>query len=280
MRFNVFFFIILFLMFSFFITINLFFERSFQKEAIEITHKELGLLNRNLSEKLSFFLNILPQRYASTKKYLKDKSFYMDEKLFKSLFIEDFERLTGLKLSYSISKLSKKVDVETFTEINFSKREVIYHLIFPKNGNFYDYQVFLNLDEIFQKNLKPIRISERGYAWLIAKDGTLIYHPTQPNMIGNNIFHYNPVCLKCHKSFEVEKLILKEYINSGYHFYYSPEKQDKVVYYTPFSFLDQQWILCLSIPYSELMAVINKSMKLHSLIVISIFLSIETFAKF
>ncbi len=273
MRFNLFFFILLFFIFSFFITLNLFFERSFQKEALELTHKELGLLTQSLSEKLSFFLNVLPQKYFAAKEYLKEKSSYIDEKFFKTFFLEDIERVTGQKLSYSIKKISKKTGSDIFTEIDFFEKKVIYHLIFPKNGSFYDYQVFLSLDEIFKKHLKPVRISERGYAWLIAKDGTLIYHPTQPNMIGNNIYHDNPVCFKCHKNFEIERLILKEDIISGYQYYYSPEKQDKVIYYAKLSFLDQDWIFCLSIPYSELMSVINKSMKLHSLIVISIFLS-------
>ncbi|MEZ0343372.1 MAG: PAS domain S-box protein, partial [Caldimicrobium sp.] len=273
MRFNFLFFIILFIIFSFFITLNLFFERSFQKEALELTHKELGLLTQSLSEKLSFFLNILPEKYISTENYIRNKSLYIDESFFKSFFIYDFQKLTGLKISYTVIKLSQKSNLKIFSELDLKKRKIVYHLIFPGKEAYYDYQVFLSLDEIFKRHLKPIRISERGYAWLISRDGTLIYHPTQANMIGNNIFHHNPVCLRCHKDFEIEKLILRENIGYGYQYYYSPEKQDKVIYYSKLSFLDQEWILCLSVPYSELMSVINKSMKLHSFIVISIFLS-------
>ena len=198
----------------------------------------------------------------------------MDESFFKSFFIEDFQKLTGLKILYTKNKLSGKVNLKILSEMDLSKRMLIYHLIFPQKGVYYEYQVFLSLDEIFKRHLKPIRISERSYAWLISRDGTLIYHPTQPNMVGNNIFDYNPACLRCHKDFEVERLILKENIVYGYQYYYSPEKQDKIIYYSKLSFLDQEWILCLSVPYSELMSVINKSMKLHSLIVISIFLSL------
>lgn len=274
MRFNFFFFIVLFLIFSFFITLNLFFERSLQKEAIELTHKELSLLTQSLSEKLFFFLNILPQKYASTKDYFNiQKNFSIDENFFKNFFIYDFEKLTELKISYTIHKLSQKTDFKIFTELDLSNRIIIYHLIFPKNGSYYDYQIFLSLDEIFRKHLKPIRITEKGYVWLISRDGTLIYHPTQLDMIGNNIYDDNPLCLKCHRNFEIEKLILKEDIISGYQYYYSPEKQDKVIYYAKLSFIDRDWIFCLSVPYSELMSVINKSMKLHSIIVISIFLS-------
>ncbi|MGC8965607.1 MAG: ATP-binding protein [Caldimicrobium sp.] len=273
MRFNLFFFLVLFLIFSFFITVNLFFERSFQREAIELTHKELGLLTHSLSDRLSFILNILPQKYISIENYLKNRAFDLDENFFKTIFIEDFERLTQLRVSYSIKKVPKKINQDFFTEVNIPDRKIIYHLIFSRKGFIYDYQVFLSLDDIFEKFLRSFRFSEKGYAWLISKDGILIYHSTQPDMIGNNIFTNNPICFKCHKDFEIEKLILKREISTGYQYYFSPEKKDKVVYYSKLSLLDKEWIFCISVPYSELMAPINKSMKLHSLIVISIFLS-------
>jgi membrane protein insertase Oxa1/YidC/SpoIIIJ len=92
-------------------------------------------------------------------------------------------------------------------------------------------------------------------------------------MIGNNIFTNNLICFKCHKDFEIEKLILKREISTGYQYYFSPEKKDKVIYDAKLSLLDKEWMFCISVPYSELMAPINKSMKIHSLIVISIFLS-------
>ena len=273
MRFNVFFFLLLFLIFSFFITINLFFERSFQKEAIELTHRELLLITQSFSDRLSFILNILPQKYILTENYLKVRDFNLDENFFKAFFIEHFERLTQLRVSYSIKNVPKKVSRDFFIEVNIPERKMIYHLFFFRDGVSCEYHVYLSLDDIFEKILKAIRFSERGYAWLISKDGTLIYHSSRPDMIGNNIYSNNSICFKCHKDFEIEKLILKGKITTGYQYYFSPERQDKVIYYAKLSLLDKEWIFCISVPYSELMVPINKSMKLHSLIVISIFLS-------
>jgi PAS domain S-box-containing protein len=276
MRFNVLFFIILFFVFSFFITINLFFERSFQKEFLDLSHKELGLLTQNLAEKLDFILGIVPQKYDSLSDYLKahpDRSIKIDRDFLRSFFVRDLEALTGLKVDLSYSPERVKTEDIFRVEIDFEGRNIIYHMPFNYNGQKVQAKIQISLDEIFQKHLKPIRLIPRGHAWLISKDGTLVYHPTQPGMIGNNIYSGNMICFKCHKSFEAEKMILRESIGAGYHYYYSPEKLDKVIYYAGMRVRDQAWILCVSIPYEELLSAINKSMKLHSLIVISIFLS-------
>ncbi len=275
MRLNVLFFIIFFFVFSFFITINLFFERSFQKESLDLSHKELGLLTQNLAEKLSFILNIVPQKYSSISNYLRSQGnvLKIDKEFISSFFVKDLENLSGLKVEF-VYNYGKIIDKESFNvETDFSERKIHYLLPFDSNGQKIIAQISISLDEIFQKNLKPIKLIPKGHAWLISKEGTLIYHPTQPGMIGNNIYSNNPICFKCHKSFEAEKMILKESIKSGYHYYYSPEKLDKVIYYAKVPVFDQEWILCVSIPYDELQSAINKSMKLHSLIVISIFLS-------
>jgi len=231
-------------------------------------------LTQNLAEKLSYILNLIPQKYDLTQKYIETSNLYPDEKFFRNFFVNEVSDLTGLRIEYTTQpSLKNPHQPGVFIETDLLKKRVKYNLIFQKNSNFFAYEIIISLDEIFQKHLKPVKISEKGYAWLIDKDGTLIYHPTQYDMIGNNIYDNNPVCFKCHKDFEVEKLILKGNFTSGYQFFYSPERFDKVIYYVKLSVYNQDWILCLSIPYAELMAAVNKSMKLHSLIVVSIFLS-------
>ena len=42
----------------------------------------------------------------------------------------------------------------------------------------------LSLDAITQNYLSPIKSGTRGYAWMMDSDGTLLYHPTQPMMVG------------------------------------------------------------------------------------------------
>lgn len=277
MRLNITFFIILFLVFSFFITLNLFFERSFQKEALDLSHKEIGLITQNLSEKLALLLNMVPHRYSNWKKFLEENELRREESVYKlfSLFLKDMSSLSGFNIDYQILRSSEIKDKERDLKVEVDlKQKKIYYLLPIKAYNEFLYlRVGISLAEIFEKHLKSVRLTERGYAWIISKDGILLYHPTQPEMVGNNIFGDINPCLKCHKNFEAEKAILKDKIRTGYQYYYSPERKDEIIYYSKLPVYNQEWVLCVSIPYNEILASLNKSMKLHSFIVISIFLA-------
>ena len=278
MRFNLIFFILLFLVFSFFITLNLFFERSFQREALELTHKELGLLTQNLSEKLSFLLNVVPNRYnywkvqSDSKEKLKVNE---PEDLY-DLFYKDLSSLINLQVEFTSFEISSKefTSNDLMIEVNPHEKKLYYKFPVQIKNKYSMVQIEISLDELFQKHLKPIQITERGYAWLISREGILLYHPTQPKMAGNNIFGDTNSCMQCHKSFEAERTILRSEIVRGYQYYYSPEKEDKIIYYSMLPVYNQEWVLCISVPYNEILAYLNKSMKFHSLIVISVFLTL------
>jgi len=273
MRLNLLFFIVLFLIFSFFITLNLFFERSFQQESLELSHRELSLLTQNLGEKLSYILNLVPKKYLSIKEYMEKSNFSPDHNFLKNVFVDEVSKLTGLNVEYKVGESLNNHGANIDIDVDLIGKKVKYNLYFQKDKSIKHMVIIISLDEIFKNHLRPVRISEKGYAWLMDKKGTLIYHPTQYNMIGNNIYDNNPVCFKCHRDFEVEKVILKGELTSGYQYFYSPDRSDKIIYYAKLMVYDKDWILCLSIPYTELMSAVNKSMKLHSFIVVSIFLS-------
>ena len=132
--------------------------------------------------------------------------------------------------------------------------------------------VEIGIDDINRKFLAPIRVGIRGHAWMMDSDGTLLYHPTQPGMIGKNLYLAGKACLECHRSFDVEKKIL-ESGDIGFSSYIAPYGEDKLIAFSRVNIMDVSWIVCVSIPYSEVTLSIRKSMKLHSMLVISIFMA-------
>ncbi len=128
----------------------------------------------------------------------------------------------------------------------------------------------LRLDDLSRKYLSPIKSGRRGYAWMIDADGTLLYHPTEPEMIGKNIYNADESCFRCHQSFRAERYILGA-TEVGFQSYVAPKGEDKLVAFSRVRVSVLDWIVCVSIPYSEVTASIKNSMRLHSMLVLAIF---------
>ncbi len=131
------------------------------------------------------------------------------------------------------------------------------------------------IDSITKKFLAPIKAGIRGHAWMMDANGTLLYHPTQPGMVGKNLFKAEKSCFNCHKSFDVEKNIL-ESGDIGFSSYIAPYGEDKLIAFSKAKISDMSWIICVSIPYSEVTYSMRNSMKLHSMLVIFIFIATVT----
>jgi PAS domain S-box-containing protein len=110
---------------------------------------------------------------------------------------------------------------------------------------------------------------------MMDNNGILLYHPTQQKMVGKNLYKADESCYKCHTSFNVEKKILQSG-DIGFSSYIAPYGEDKLIAFSKARIGDMSWIVCVSIPYSEVTFSIRKSMKLHSFLVISIFMATLT----
>lgn len=131
------------------------------------------------------------------------------------------------------------------------------------------------LDTISRKFLTGERAGIRGHAWMMDGNGTLLYHPTEPKMVGKNLNKADESCYKCHASFNVAKKILQS-DDIGFSSYIAPYGEDKLIAFSKARVGEMSWIVCVSIPYSEVTFSIRRSMKLHSLLVISIFFATVT----
>ena len=132
--------------------------------------------------------------------------------------------------------------------------------------------VFIDLQDIATMFLSPIKSGSRGYAWMMDEKGNLLYHPTQPDMVGRNLYKTDSSCFKCHKSFDVEKKIIEG--SGDFHGrYIAPSGEDKILAYSTTSVGESKWIVAVSAPYSEVTMQIRKSTKYYSLLIMFIILT-------
>jgi PAS domain S-box-containing protein len=130
----------------------------------------------------------------------------------------------------------------------------------------------LSMDGLTQKFLAPIKSGTGGYAWMMDSTGTLLYHPTQPQMVGKNLYQTDKTCFHCHKSFDTEKKMIEgKAETSGY--YEAPSGEDKLAAYYKIPMATKSWVIVVSAPYSDVIALMQKSMRFYSLLIVSIFIT-------
>lgn len=282
---------------SLIITLNIFFQQSYQSEMAEqfnrqqliiakTTAKNIEDYIRHLEEKMIAFSKLLPHRGLDGRK-LKDlaESTFSEvrEDINVNLKIIDSKGRVGYSSSLgSINKDDiqlfegfKNIEADKVLSVDRLREERKILLITPIKGvSGWSGAVILEIliETINRRFLSPIRFGIRGYAWMMDSNGTLLYHPTQPKMIGMNLFRADSTCLKCHESFEVEKKILKSG-DVGFSSYIAPYGEDKLIAFSRAKFSNLSWIVCVSIPYSEVTFSTKRSMKLHSMLVIAIFVT-------
>ncbi len=130
----------------------------------------------------------------------------------------------------------------------------------------------LSLDGITEKYLAPVKSGARGYAWMMDSNGTLLYHPTQPRMVGKNLYQSDQTCFQCHRSFDTEKKMIEGKAET-YGYYEAPGGENKLAAYYRLPVGARSWIVVVSAPYSEVIALMHKSRMFYSFLIVSIFVT-------
>jgi two-component system NtrC family sensor kinase len=130
----------------------------------------------------------------------------------------------------------------------------------------------LSVDGITERYLSPIKSGTRGYAWMMDSEGTLLYHPTNPEMVGKNLYHTDRTCFQCHKSFDSEKIMIEGKERSST-YYQAPGGENKLAAFYKFPVARKSWIVVVSAPYSDIISLMQKSRLFYSLLIISIFVT-------
>ena len=278
------------------ITLNIFFQQNYQREMAEQLNRQQALIAKAVSTNISGYLEHIEEEMQALSRTLGRRGLdpvgleEFVEDVFAEESIEEGVTLKVLDASarqmFPVGERAQSEDVRMF----YLARDIK-----PGNNRFFDHTgdhamveiaspihddrnrflglvlVGVHTDAINSRFLEPITAGDRGYAWMMDDKGTLIYHPTQSDMLGKNIYSADESCYGCHKSFHTEKMILSTPSDIGFSSYVSPMGEDKLVAFARVSLPRITWFVCVTIPYSEVTSRIQDSMRLHSLLVLFIF---------
>ncbi len=281
MRFKVFFIGFFLLILSVIITLNIFFQQNYEAEMVQQFGQQQLIVTRTVASSIHDTLEHIKEEALSLSRllarrglhpqgleeFLEDALAEMKEDIGLTVIITDHEG----NIIFSTGKIKFSPYLPSNTMIYGPEMRMV-NLKIPiskGNRNIGNLYVFMSVDDLTKKFLSQVITGQRGYAWMMDSDGTLVYHPTEPSMIGRNIFHADQHCLRCHTSFETEKQIIGTK-TVGYSIYIAPKGEDKMVAFSRVSIDRVNWIVCVSVPYSEVTASMQKSSKLHSIIIIAI----------
>ncbi len=288
---------------SIIITLNIFFQQSYQSEMAEQFSREKQLIAKSVAKNISDeidhlqdetlrFARLLYLRGLSPENmtvFVKDTFSEIAEDTTMVLTILDHNGKVIFKSSgkaadkddrehYEIARLVKPGELQFHDMVEEGRKLVLIAPVAQEGHPAKGYLLIdISIDAISRKFLEPIRTGTRGYAWMMNGNGTLLYHPTQTGMVGKNIYRADKTCFECHQSFDLEKKILGS-DDKGYSSYIAPRGEDKIIAFARANISQISWIICVSMPYSEVTFSIRKSMQLHSLLSISIFLTTLAFA--
>ncbi|HEX8949466.1 MAG TPA: cache domain-containing protein, partial [Dissulfurispiraceae bacterium] len=277
------------------ITLNIFFQQSLQMEMADQFNKQQLLLSKSIADNIAAYIHFMRDEVLSishimTKINIKSKS--------------DFDWLTSQVLKQNriikanIGILNAKGDIIFSEGDQDALQPAVPDIIKTAEGTLPNTPKILEtpsmvyilapvfrhdrLSEIVILSIRihsiaahfvsNIKSGSRGYAWMMDKSGNLLYHPTQPGMVGRNLYKADSTCFKCHISFDLEKRII-EGKASNFGRYIAPSGENKVIAFSTADIGGLSWIIAVSSPYSEVTRATMQSMKLYSYLIISIFLT-------
>ena len=282
------------LIISILITLNIFFQQSLQMEVAEQFNSQQHMLARSISENVLSYIEtaqenlIIISRFigkgvirasemASLLKNPTDKEGHIrhyigvvDEWGKVILTDGNSEKVSSIALML----IDKRELREKDRSMVLSKdNDLIIVSPIYRSEHFKGLLFFtINIHDIAEHYLKRLRFGAGGYPWMIDRSGTLLYHPTQPSMVGGNIYNTEPRCYSCHSNFNLENKILEGKVTS-FGKYISPTGENKIIAFAPIEIGKISWIIAVSSPYSDVTKATENSMALYSYLIIAIFVT-------
>ncbi len=278
------------------ITLNIFFQQSLQMEIAQQFNRQQFLLARSIADNIKAYIHFMKEEVLSVsnviaKMDIKDKKNFewLNNEIIRNkgiikadlgvvsingdiIFFEGDKKPLNSILSRDILPF-KPSDGLSETVISESSNNIYIMSPVYKQGALKE-MVFLsvNITDIANHFVGNIKSGSRGYAWIIDKNGTLLYHPTQPGMVGGNLYKTDSTCFRCHLTFDLEKKII-EGKAGDYGRYIAPTGEDKIIAFSDIDLGNISWTIAVSAPYSEVTHTTRQSMKLYSYLIISIFIT-------
>lgn len=282
---------------SLIITLNIFFQESYQSEMAEQFNRQQLIIAKSIAKSIEGDIRHIEEETLSLARLIAEKRLDKKnlEEFVSNAYSGEKEEISsnvkvldssGKVIYSSLGESLKPRDSELFQMIKGASASKVQYkdllatdrkiiMIAPIAGTegFKGALIMeIMIDTISRKFLTEVRAGIRGHAWMMDGNGILLYHPTQPKMVGKDLSKADESCYKCHTSFDVEKKILASG-DIGFSSYIAPYGEDKLIAFSKARIGEMSWIVCVSIPYSEVTLSIRRSMRLHSLLVISIFIA-------
>ncbi len=277
------------------ITLNVFFQQSLQMDIAEQFNKQQSLLSKSIADNIGAYLYFIKQDAIHISNMLskgdptdkKDLDWLMSNAMRKKgiietslgilntrgelIFSEENNNLSKPFVS-TILEQTKNIGPGNTTIIETPHLIYIISPIYNRGSMKGVVLLSIKINDIANRFVSNIKSGSRGYAWMMNKNGTLLYHPTQPGMVGGNIYKADSTCFKCHMNFDLEKRIIQGK-TSNYGRHIAPTGEDKIIAFSTVSIDNLSWIIAVSAPYSEVTSVTRRSMELYSYLIISIFIT-------
>jgi signal transduction histidine kinase len=157
-------------------------------------------------------------------------------------------------------KLSKEKDSKCYVSdivlTNYQSRDEtkIFFIISPWNQNANrkssyanEFIVYIiNFDLLIERFVKPLKLSNNDFVWILDNQGRLIYHPHHEEMLFNSIYDKDTECLSCHVSFDVQKKMVES--TGGFYgeYHVLGDEPTKIFAYVPINVGAQKWLLAIS----------------------------------
>jgi two-component system NtrC family sensor kinase len=109
--------------------------------------------------------------------------------------------------------------------------------------------IHVDLSALIDRFIVPIGSRPGIEAWLLAGDGTLIYHPSRPEMMFRNVTEVRDECLGCHDNFEAQRTMLSADHWSGT--YRAGNRGQRVAATHRVRLASTTWTVVVSSPMSE-----------------------------
>ncbi|HHN64549.1 MAG TPA: sensor histidine kinase [Nitrospirae bacterium] len=288
---------LLLIIISIIVTLNIFFQQNYEAEMAAQFNQQQLIIAKTLSDSIQTNLRHLIDEASALVKLLSSRGLHqpgleefvnyafaeLSTEIGVEMIIVDenntgiYQTRSGVFTQKTLLDLTEKIRNLHSSNFYFMEdvpqRRLIFGFPVKRKDVFIGATIItVNISEICNKFLTPIQAGKRGYAWMMDASGTLLYHPTQPEMIGRNIFNADRSCYRCHKSFKTEIQILSAK-DIGFSSYIAPYGEDKLVAFSRVRLPSINWIVCVSIPYSEVTQSIKNSMRFHSLLVFTILIA-------
>lgn len=269
---------------SILITLNIFFQHSLQMQIAEDFNSQQLILAESVSKRIGERLkhmreNTLLLSYILSKiDVLNNKEIYKAKAFinltnFRMLILTDTGKIIfkdgDLEISSETAQLLiKKAETLPLGSSLFIETSEMIYCISPLSNSKNIVSLSLNSIDLSKEVLMDIQDAKKGNAWILTSKGDLLYHPTQPEMSGKNIYSKDNKCFDCHLGFDIERNVIEnKKIFQGKTI--NP-LDEKLLAYSKIEIDEMFWTVFLSDNYSNVVHITKKSMEVYSYLILTI----------